>query len=376
MGEPRWPNIRLDDIESKGVNPSPGFINPEEVEARIMGRQPRAPARSIGADKPLATPAPSGEGLDANASVAARWPSMHPEKPLSPFVFEVGTRYWYSSGQMKFGFANGSPFFGVPTSTLDWVGLNAHSGELFARIDHKPTGFFVKGVAGLGAVVDGEIIDRDFLFGQFKFSDTTSNVNDGSLRFAMFDVGWSYSPVGGVKLGFFAGYHYWYEKVTAYGLICNQPSFLGCTSTGELLIGFDTAVLRYQPTWHAARIGFTGQIAITERLSFSAEIAGIPYASVHNKDSHLLRQSFADLGPAPNVIANSRYAAGGEAELMLNYAVTPNIEIGVGGRYWGLTARRGEVLFGPAFNSFNNNNSLIRFDQQRYGVLLQAKGKF
>jgi hypothetical protein len=125
------------------VNPRPGFVDPEQVEARIMGRQPRAPARSIGADQPLATPAPSGEGLDANASVAARWPNMHPEKPLSPFVFEVGTRYWYSSGQMNFGFANGSPFFGVPTSTLDWVGLNAHSGELFARIDHKPTGFFV-----------------------------------------------------------------------------------------------------------------------------------------------------------------------------------------------------------------------------------------
>ena len=135
-------------------------------------------------------------------------------------------------------------------------------------------------------------------------------------------------------------------------------------------------MLRYQPTWHAARIGFTGKIAITDRLSFSAEIAGIPYASVQNKDSHLLRQSFADLGPAPNVITNSRYAVGGEAELILNYAVTPNIEIGVGGRYWGLTARNGDVLFGPAFNSFNNNNSLNRFDQQRYGVLLQTKGKF
>jgi hypothetical protein len=230
-------------------------------------------------------------------------------------------------------------------------------------------------MVGLGAVIDGEIIDRDFFLGQFTFSDTTSNVKDGSLKFAMFDVGWSYSPTGGVKLGFFAGYHYWYEKVTAYGLVCNQASILGCTFPGEVQVGFDTAVLAYQPTWHAARIGF-GQIALTERLSFSAEIAGIPYASVQNKDSHLLRQSFADLGPAPNVIANSRYAVGGEAELMLNYAVTPNIEIGVGGRYWGLTARRGEVLFGAAFNSFNNNSSLSRFDQQRYGVLLQAKGKF
>ena len=125
-------------------------------------------------------------------------------------------------------------------------------------------------MVGLGAVIDGEIIDRDFFLGQFTFSDTTSNVKDGSLKFAMFDVGWSYSPTGGVKLGFFVGYHYWYEKVTAYGLVCNQASILGCTFPGEVQVGFDTAVLAYQPTWHAARIGFIGQIAITERLSFSA----------------------------------------------------------------------------------------------------------
>ncbi len=48
---------------------------------------------------------------------------------------------------------------------------------------------------------------------------------------------------------------------------------------------------------------------------------------------------------------------------MLNYAVTSNIELGVGGRYWSLTARRGEVIFGPAFDSFNNSSSLNRFDQ-------------
>ena len=141
---------------------------------------------------------------------------------------------------------------------------------MFARIDHKPTGFFIKGMVGLGTVVDGEIIDRDFFLGQFTFSDTTSNVKDGSLKFAMFDVGWSYSPVGGVKLGFFAGYHYWYEKVTAYGLVCNQASILGCTFPGEVQVGFDTAVLRISAHLARARIGFIGQIALTERLSFSA----------------------------------------------------------------------------------------------------------
>ncbi len=30
----------------------------------------------------------------------------------------------------------------------------------------------------------------------------------------MFDVGWAYSPLPNMRLGFFVGYHYWHEKVT------------------------------------------------------------------------------------------------------------------------------------------------------------------
>src|SRR6187402_2371622 len=76
-----------------------------------------------------------------------------------------------------------------------------------------------------------------------------------------------------------------------------------------------------------------------------------PYAVVQNKDSHLLRQDSADLGPAPNVVTKSKYAYGVEAELFVNYLVTPNIEIGAGVRYWGLASRMGDVSFGPSFDS-------------------------
>ena len=89
--------------------------------------------------------------LSSANAVAARWPTLPPERPASPFVFEAGARYWYSSGSMNFGFSNGDPLFGNPTSTLDWHGLSAHTGEVFARVDHVPSGVFVKGVAGAGA---------------------------------------------------------------------------------------------------------------------------------------------------------------------------------------------------------------------------------
>jgi hypothetical protein len=131
--------------------------------------------------------------------------------------------------------------------------------------------------------------------------------------------------------------------------------------------------LIYEPTWHAVRLGVEGRFAIDQRWSVSGEIAVIPYAVVQNKDSHLLRQDFSDLGPAPNVITDSRYAYGVETEVFVNYAVTRNIEIGAGVRYWGLFSRDGNVHAGPAFA---NNDALDNFDQQRYGVLAHVKGKF
>src|SRR5207247_1527740 len=149
----QWPNLRLDDIEAPRVNKRPSFVDPQEVEDRIMGRKPRPAAKASAASKQGSAPdrEPAANGLDANASAGeARWPTLRTKKLASPFAFEGGGRYWYPSGRLSFGFANGSPLFGNPTSTLDWAGLSAHSGEVFARIDHIPSGVFVKGLVGLG----------------------------------------------------------------------------------------------------------------------------------------------------------------------------------------------------------------------------------
>ena len=374
LDEPQWPNVRLDDIAAPRVNPRPAFVNPQDVEDRIMGRKRNA-AKPIPASKFETPPSPAAAatGLDANASVAARWPALLPERELRPFVFEGGARYWFSSGSMRFGFSNGNPYFGNPTSTLDWTRLTGHTGEVFARIDHMPSGVFVKGMVGGGAIKDGHIVDRDFFVTQYKFSDTTSDVSNGDSRFAMFDVGWAYSPLPNMRLGFFVGYHYWHEKVTANGVLCNIASDLGCSSVNAVVTAFDTPVLSYEPTWHALRVGTEGKLWVDDRWSFSGEFAVVPYAVVQNKDSHLLRQDSADLGPAPNIVTKSKYAYGVEAELFVNYLVTPNIEIGAGVRYWGLASRMGDVSFGPAFD---NTNQLTNFDQERYGVLVHAKGRF
>jgi hypothetical protein len=408
---PQWPDVP--DSALPAPNPHPSFVDPDETINRIMrpkpgdldadasisadGPQwPNVPEDKMPAAKPAAEdkmPAPKPSTADARRSGAAEalakatevapaeaappaaapaarsasdsYAWYRPDALMSPFAFETGARYWFSSGRTSFAFTNGDPLFGSPTSTLDWHGLTANSGEVFAR-----TGAFVKGLFGAGGVFSGQIDDRDFLAGQLKFSDTTSQVKSGNLTYAMLDIGWAFVPIRGVRLSFFAGYHYWRENETAFGIICNQTLIGNCAFPGAIPVDFNTAVLKYQPVWHAVRVGTEGKFNITDRWSFSSEIAVVPYAAQSNDDSHLLR---TDLGPVPNVITTNHYAYGVEAEAFINYAVTPNIEVGAGARYWGLASEQGNVRFGP---SFSTKDSLDHFEQERYGLLLQVKGRF
>jgi hypothetical protein len=298
------------------------------------------------------------------------WPKIPAGTPapvLSPFAFEGGARYWYSSGSVNFGFANSNPIAGDPTSTIDWNGTTGHSGELFGRLDYRPAGLFVKGV-----ISGGTMEDRDFLSGQYSFSDTSSGINGNSLSYGIVDFGATYNvPYAGVRFGAFVGYHYWHEQLTANGLRCNPDDVGGavCGSPGQWIAPANVQVMSYEPTWNALRIGGDAQIKFRDRWTLSAEVAGVPYAQLINDDSHFLR---TDLGPVPNIIDKSTSGYGAEAEMFVNYALTPRIEIGAGLRYWGLFVMGGTSQFGP---SFTPDYPLRTFSEQRYGVLLQIKGK-
>lgn len=328
----------------------------------------------------------AGQGTDwVNSLSGPQWPSVAAEVERrfpSPFAFEVGARYWYSTGTTKFGFSNGAQYYGSPTSTLDWNKTQGHAGEIFGRIDHRPSNLFMKAVVGAGILRGGEFIDRDYATYQYTFSDTTSQVNGDNLRYATIDFGYSYElPRYGVRFGGFVGYHYWHEKTTAYGLVCNADDYgqqvSNCTP-GSLEVPYSVPVIIYEPTWHALRIGADARIRINRQWSVSGEAAFIPIAWLDNKDSHLLRQDMPSLanpyglGPAPNILTKG-WGIGGMAEIFINYEVTPNLEAGLGIRYWGINALKGNVNFGPAFNQ---NLQLDYFGQSRYGLLAQIKGKF
>jgi hypothetical protein len=380
LGGPQWPKVPAEALTAPRTVPAstnqqssnaPKDDTAYRVESFPDVTASVAPPKSK-SDDDLVT----GASLDLPPPVKAApppRPQFFDKRFPPPFAFEGGARYWYSIGQNRFAFTNGMFPFGNPTSTLDWDRMQGHSGELFARIDHLPTGLFLKGLVGGGVIKGGDMDDLDFFITQINFSNTTSTVGNANLRYAMIDVGYAYDvPEAGVKFGGFVGYHYWHESMTAFGVMCNadQVTNLLCGPAGAAVVPFGTPVVTFDTTWHAIRVGADARVQVTDRWSISGEVAFVPYAWMNNDDSHLLR---TDLGPVPNVLTRGWRGMGGEAEAFLNYKILPHFELGVGARYWGLFTQSGTVAFGPTFGP---DFPLTKFSTQRYGVLLQAKASF
>jgi hypothetical protein len=380
LGGPQWPKVPAETLTAPPTVPAStnrqSSNAPKDDTAYRVETFPDVTA-SVAPPK-----AKSDDDLVTGASLALPPPVKAAPPPAPeffekrfppPIAFEVGTRYWYSIGQNRFAFTNQIFPFGNPTSTLDWDRMQGHSGELFARFDHLPSGFFAKGLIGGGVLKGGDMDDLDFLITQTAFSNTTSAIDGNNFRYAMIDLGYAYEvPEAGVRFGGFVGYHYWREKMTAFGVLCNPDGFGNplCNPAGAQLVPSSIPVDIFETTWHAIRIGADARIQVTDRVSISGEIAWVPYAWLANDDSHLLR---ADLGPVPNILTRGWRGMGGEAEAFVNYKVLPHFEVGVGARYWGLYTQAGTVEFGPTFGP---DFPLTKFSTQRYGVLLQAKATF
>ena len=154
------------------------------------------------------------------APYPATYPLFSPP-PIAQWESEIGGRYWYSVGRTEknlFGFPGGPPIF---LSRLTYTNLQAHSGEAFGRLEHL-SGFFIKGFAGGGAITGGNLQDEDFPPATFPlYSSTNSDQRDGRLAYATVDLGWTWRSEG-IKLGFFGGYYYNFERVNAFG--CAQTA--------------------------------------------------------------------------------------------------------------------------------------------------------
>jgi hypothetical protein len=304
------------------------------------------------------------------AAVALSAGSVHaadqPVRPLvytpAPWVFEIGARYVYSSGKNWYDLYN-DPNPSQLNSRLTYDGLNAHSGEVFFRVD-SPSAIFIKGYYGGGRIQHGNTLyDEDFPPAVSPYSKTVSDTS-GSLQYGNIDVGYGFYDTRGlatstpVRFGAFVGYHYWHEKVDAFG--CTQVANSAPCGVGTVLptraVGPGVLVVSENDTWHAFRAGGIVDIWLTPALKFTAEAA---YARVWQKalDTHYLT-----FGSDPA----SATGNGVQLEGILSYQLTPLFNVGIGARWWHYNTTGNEAMF----------NQLIKYQTERYGVFVQGSLKF
>ena len=140
---------------------------------------------------------------------------------------------------------------------------------------------------------------------------------------------------------------------------------------------YNVPVLVYEPTWHALRIGGDARIRINQHWSVSGE-AALVLGWLDNKDSHLLRQ---DMPPGRSVRSRtgSQYPDQGmwirrHGRDLRQLRSDAESGSGTGPSLLGHQCRPGPYRLSvrPSIKTFQ----LDYFDQSRWGLLAQVKGKF
>ncbi len=276
----------------------------------------------------------SGVAVAADLSIGTpdKEPAAIPEGIEQAFDIAFGTRYWIGMG------TTAKDLYDTTGSTvlsrLTYDGLTTHSGEVFGEIERSS--FFLKGIAGLGAVVGGNLKDEDFPPVTTPYSSTNSDQRGGFLGYATIDAGWYFHERGDDRLGAFFGYNYFRQDVNAYG--CTQTA----TNPGICVPSIANSVLgiSQKNNWHSLRAGLNGEIN-RGKWRLRGEAAALPLVVLNGHDYHWLRMppGCTTTGCFTGAIPEDGTGWGVQLEAMLDYHVHENGRVGVGVRYWHMRTR-------------------------------------
>ncbi len=297
----------------------------------------------------------------AAAPGAGAFAAMAAAPMPTPWSFELGARYWYSTGRFQKDLPATPDASTNLISRLTYAGLTAHAGELFARVD-TPWRLFIKGFAGGGHITGGSMNDEDWgltTAAPFTgYSNTLSDLSATNFNYQTIDLGFSLLDGPGYKIGPIVGYNRVHEQYAATN--CTQiasPSAGICTPTIS-----NTAVITETDTWQSLRLGVSGDVRLAPKWRLSGDIAWLPYVKFTGVDNHWLRAL---------VIDESGTGRGVQVEAILSYDVTAQLSIGAGIRYWAMWTRSGS----DAFNGVPVDRT-DTYRYERYGGLLQASYRF
>jgi outer membrane protease len=286
-----------------------------------------------------------------------------PPRPYLGLQWEVGLRYWYSTGSHQFNLG-GITSLNPLVSRLTWNDLTAQSAETYFRADHW-SGVFLKSSLGAGSVTGGKLQDEDFPPGVVPYSSTNSNQRDGDIQYFNVDLGYTVWQSPNHRLGGFFGYGNWDERVRAFG--CTQTAGNPGICVPALPDGALGITHKYD--WQFWRLGIVGDARLWHGFSVSGEAAWLPGAWLSGSDTHHFRSS-ALLGGFNGPTPFDATSSGVQLEAVLKYSVTSNFDVGVGGRYWHVTDGDGkthfEVSVPGAVPQFSSSSS------ERSGVFVQG----
>lgn len=300
-------------------------------------------------------------------SIYAQWPpsaaaSMAAAATVpSAWMFEIGGRYWYSSGRFQKDLPATSSSSTSLISRLTYDSLTAHAGELYARVD-APWLIFVKGFVGAGRITGGNMNDEDWgltTSAPFTgYSNTLSDLSSSNMNYQTVDLGFNLLNGPGYKVGPIIGYNRVHEQYAATD--CTQiasPSSGICSPTIS-----NTPVITETDTWQSLRLGLSGDIWLARQWRLTGDAAWLPYVKFTGVDNHWLRNL---------VIDESGTGRGVQLEAFISYYITPQFSVGIGGRYWAMWTTTGS----DAFDGVPVDRT-DTYRYERYGGLLQASYKF
>jgi len=297
--------------------------------------------------------------------VAPDWSYKAPAAPAT-YTSDFGMRFWYGSGK------TGKTLFddtgALTVSRLSYDGFSIFTGEGFARFDLS-SGWFLKGYAGGGALLDGQLKDEDFPPVVAPYSATLSPIKNSSMSYGSADLGFKFVRGGDFYIGAFAGYHFMRQSVSAYGCtqVATNPDICVPSIPGAY------KVISQNNNWHSLRLGIDAAIELNRRWKLSVDAAWLPYVWLDGADAHWLRigTSPGDFtGPVPE----DGHGWGYQIDGFLSYRVNDFFSVGLGGRYWHMQAN-GHTHFENHVVGVNAVPQVVNWKTDNYGVFLQSSVK-
>ena len=280
-----------------------------------------------------------------------------PAQPIAGTTLEIGARYVHGWGRFQKDLGIQGEGVSSLASRLTYSRLRTNGAELFARADVSG-GLMVKGFVGKGDG-NGHLNDEDWglPFADFiPYSNTWSEAGD-RIRYGVIDIGYDVWRDARFRLAPFAGYSVLHQYMTGSGCVQLANPNSDCTRP----IPTTVEAISEDDVWQAMRLGIAADLRLVPGLTLLTDAAYLPYVHFSGTDDHVLR----DL-----VSPERGNGTGTQLELILRYAATDQLTLGVGGRYWAMWTRDGIVNFGGEMPV------PMRFSVEQAALLVQGSYAF